>query len=182
MTRPTGLELTGIEHVKPILSLEFSAKGDKLLSYCDDFHARLYTVEDLDKPSIPSLPHRGTLRPKQPLLRPKFCLDGDGILIRSAATATWVQSESGATKRVIAMTGKSLNEISVRPDGKQFLLTGQEGYYQLWNCQSNRLIRSGKEEGSLIASDFSPDGTDCLLRCRRRRYSALQHERRHSTG
>ena len=153
----------GVGHAKPILSLEFSTDGEKILTYCDDFHARLYACDNLDEPSISPLPHRGTLRPNQPLLRPKFCLDGDGILIRSAATATWVDSESGATKRIIAMTGKSLNEISVRPDGKQFLLTGQEGYYQLWNCQSNRLVHSGKEEGILIASDFSPDGlTACF--------------------
>jgi WD40 repeat protein len=151
------------QHPQEVSAVAFNGKGNRLVTACRDYKARVFAVAcDPDRPAplfapIPHAPH---------LPSPAAFIDGDRglVTITGDRQLTWWDAEKGQPVRgeVIPTKPEGLSRVVASPQGNWFA-TGGWGAAQAWNAAD----RSGRpvlidHTNRVEDFRFSADGTTLL--------------------
>lgn len=146
-------------HPKEVLTVEFSAKGDRLLTACVDDFARIFHLRPTDsaKKPILQLNHELRLYPLQRPIQPRFVEDDTCVLTLPALNrAVCVDVKTGQPRRERTITAKDIYCITASPDSKHFAIGGFFGGAMVWTA--GKWIQLPMDGNALVqALQFSPD-------------------------
>jgi WD40 repeat protein/tetratricopeptide (TPR) repeat protein len=163
-----------LAHPRPVVTLTFNSRGDRLATGCLDGKARVFTVPGgaaNPRPLFPPVPHAAEfpLAAVAPAalpqrLAPVFVAEDHGLLTAGRPEGVvWRDAETGKVVRRVPFTGGGEPQtVAVGPGGKFFLLGGYAGA-QLWEAAGGQALEPRLPSRNFVtAAAFTPDGTAVL--------------------
>jgi WD40 repeat protein/tetratricopeptide (TPR) repeat protein len=159
-------------HPKPVLTLTFNARGDRLATGGLDGQARVFAVPGGGKgqPLFPPVPHAAEFRlaavaPAALLQRraPVFVAEDRGLLtVTDKEGVSWRDAETGEKVRPVPFAVGEPQAVASGPGGKYFVVGGYSGA-QLWDAGTGGPQGPPLPSRNFVtAAAFSPDGTALL--------------------
>eukprot|EP00743_Colponemidia_sp_Colp-15_P006032 GILK01006482.1.p1 GENE.GILK01006482.1~~GILK01006482.1.p1 ORF type:complete len:523 (+),score=94.01 GILK01006482.1:41-1570(+) len=137
--------------------VQFHSNGQLLMSAGLDKTLRLFQVDGKRNAKVQSV-----FLPDMPILSASFTADGSEIIASGRRKAFYVYDlVRGSVSKVTGLAGreeKSLESMTLSPDGKYITFLGKDGYILLVSNKTKQLVGQLKMNGTARTAAFSPDG------------------------
>jgi WD40 repeat protein/Flp pilus assembly protein TadD len=162
-----------LAHPRPVITLTFNSRGDRLATGCLDGKARVFAVPGgaaVGRPLFPPVAHTAEfpLAAVAPAalpqrLAPVFVAEDHGLLTAGRSEGVvWRDAETGKFVRRVPFPAGEPQTLVVGPPGKYFLLGGYGGGH-LWDTAGGQALEPSLPSRNFVtAAAFTPDGTAVL--------------------